>query len=91
MTAIREAVEEALRREGQRVWHVEGSASSGGRSADRSGGQRSASSDVSEPLAWLLIDCGDVVVHVFNPSAREFYQLERLWADAPHLSPDSHA
>ena len=87
MSAIRDAVEEALRREGQRVWHVEG----GGRPAERPSGKRSSSSDASGSLAWLLIDCGDVVVHVLNPPAREFYQLERLWADAPHLSPDSHA
>lgn len=33
---------------------------------------------------WVLIDYVDFVVHVFHPSLREFYQLERLWADAPH-------
>ena len=32
---------------------------------------------------WGLIDFVDFVVHVFHPSLREFYQLERLWADAP--------
>ena len=32
---------------------------------------------------WVLIDYIDFVVHVFHPSAREFYQLERLWGDAP--------
>ncbi|MBI2401543.1 MAG: ribosome silencing factor [Gemmatimonadetes bacterium] len=32
---------------------------------------------------WVLIDFVDFVVHVFHPSLREFYQLERLWADAP--------
>ena len=34
---------------------------------------------------WVLIDYIDFVVHVFHPSAREFYQLERLWGDAPNL------
>jgi ribosome-associated protein len=35
---------------------------------------------------WVLVDFVDFVVHVFHPAAREFYQLERLWADAPlHL------
>jgi len=32
---------------------------------------------------WVLLDFVDWVVHVFHPSAREFYQLERLWGDAP--------
>ena len=29
---------------------------------------------------WLLLDFGDVIVHVFAPEEREFYQLEELWA-----------
>jgi ribosome-associated protein len=35
---------------------------------------------------WVLIDYIDFVVHVFHPAAREFYQLERLWGDAPVLA-----
>jgi ribosome-associated protein len=35
---------------------------------------------------WVLLDFVDFVIHVFHPQAREFYQLERLWGDAPsHL------
>ncbi len=34
---------------------------------------------------WVLIDYIDVVIHVFHPALREFYQLERLWGDAPTL------
>ena len=35
---------------------------------------------------WVLLDYVDFVVHVFHPSLREFYQLERLWGDAPALA-----
>jgi ribosome-associated protein len=35
---------------------------------------------------WVLLDYIDFVVHVFHPAAREFYQLERLWGDAPTLA-----
>ncbi len=34
---------------------------------------------------WILLDFIDVVVHVFTPSARDFYRLETLWGDVPRL------
>jgi len=36
--------------------------------------------------AWTLLDYGDVVVHIFNPEKREFYDLDRLWGDAPEIT-----
>jgi ribosome-associated protein len=35
---------------------------------------------------WILLDFGDLVVHVFQPQERAFYRLEKLWGDAPRLS-----
>jgi len=34
---------------------------------------------------WVLVDLGDVVVHVFSEDAREYFGLERLWGDAQEL------
>lgn len=34
---------------------------------------------------WMLLDCGDVIVHIFGPLEREFYRLERLWSTAPSV------
>ena len=34
---------------------------------------------------WVLADYGDLVVHIFQTAARDFYALERLWGDAPRL------
>lgn len=36
-------------------------------------------------LRWVLLDYGDFVIHVFQPTEREFYRLEKLWSDAPRL------
>jgi ribosome-associated protein len=31
---------------------------------------------------WVLIDAGDIIVHIFRPEVREFYQLEKMWMPA---------
>ena len=36
-------------------------------------------------LTWVLMDYGDFVVHLFDPTTRAFYELERLWRDVPRL------
>ena len=60
ITAIHEAIEDALKEEGIRPHHREGDLDSG----------------------WLLIDFGDVIVHIFAPAEREYYQLDELWSQA---------
>ena len=36
---------------------------------------------------WILIDYGDLIVHIFAQEEREFYDLERLWSDALQVAP----
>jgi ribosome-associated protein len=43
------------------------------------------SDEGSTASGWLLIDYGDVIVHVLDVDQRSFYRLEELWADAPTL------
>ena len=40
---------------------------------------RSAKLEGKDQGDWVLIDAGDVIVHVFRPEVREFYQLEKMW------------
>jgi len=37
---------------------------------------------------WVLMDYGDVIIHIFYQPVREFYDLEGLWIDAPKISID---
>jgi ribosome-associated protein len=40
----------------------------------------------SDTGRWVLVDFVDFVVHVFHPSMRSYYQIERLWGDAPAVA-----
>jgi ribosome-associated protein len=41
-----------------------------------------------ESQSWILLDYGDLVVHLFQPDARDFYDLENLWGDAEDVPLD---
>lgn len=63
VTAIADAVQEALKAEHLRPTHIEG--------YDRA--------------EWVLMDYFDFIIHVFTPSTREFYSLDRLWGQAERI------
>lgn len=50
---------------------------------NRGSGLRPVNVEGARGGRWILVDYFDFVVHVFHPAAREFYQLEHLWGDAP--------
>ena len=54
---------------------------------------RSAKVEGLPAADWVLIDAGDVIVHLFRPEVRSFYNLERMWAfgEAPPAPNPAHA
>ena len=74
LDALKDHIEGELAQQGCAVRHIEGAASTGGppRASERG-------------LRWILMDCGDIIVHLLDQPTRAFYRLEDLWADAPRL------
>jgi len=51
-------------------------------------GSRPLHAEGQAESGWLLLDYGDVLMHVFSEDTRAYYALERLWGDAPSLPVD---
>jgi ribosome-associated protein len=71
--AIAEGIEEGLKKEGAEVHFSRNLKTLGGLQYSQANG------------TWVLLDMGDVVVHIFEPQSREFYALEHLWQDAAKI------
>ena len=52
----------------------------------RKSGRRPLHTEGYSAAEWILLDYGDFIVHVFNPTSRKFYDLERLWRDARRVA-----
>ncbi|KAA2312893.1 ribosome silencing factor [Pseudooceanicola sediminis] len=50
---------------------------------------RTAKIEGKETGDWVLIDTGDIIVHVFRPEVREFYQLEKMWLQPGSAAPSA--
>ena len=73
ISALQDHIDTTLTRHQCPVAHTEGTWSSG------------SVGSFTRELQWVLMDCGEIVVHLLNQPAREFYRLEDLWADAPRV------
>jgi ribosome-associated protein len=59
------------------------------RQVAEAGGPRPLRVEGLDDLRWVLLDYGDFVVHVFLQEARDYYELERLWADVPKIGEEA--
>ena len=71
--ALKDHIEAVLSSQGWPVWHIEGDAAA------------APSRGFTHEPQWVLMDYGDIVVHLMDQQARSFYQLEQLWGDAPRV------
>lgn len=55
----------------------------------RDGGRRPLHVEGERRSEWVLMDYGEVVIHVFTEERRAYYGLEGLWGDAPHLDAEA--
>ena len=69
--ALKDHLEGVLSRYECPVWHTEGAASGTGA--------------FNEGPQWVLMDFGEIVVHLLDQQTRKFYRLEDLWGDAPRV------
>lgn len=53
----------------------------------REAGYRDIKIEGLEGGDWVLVDTGDIIVHIFHPEIREFYNLEKIWVDADKQDP----
>ena len=77
ITALTDHIEAVLQQQGVRVWHTEGAVTKAG----------TFGTFTNDPH-WVLMDCGDLVVHLLDQQGRAFYRLEDLWADALRIPID---
>lgn len=53
--------------------------------AAKQAGERGVRTEGVNDVSWVLVDLSDVILHLFDAEHRDFYQLARLWADAPRV------
>ncbi len=80
------APDRSVRSRGRRERHVE-PADQGARHSVREkvkeAGGDIISTEGEEVGEWVLVDCGDAVVHILQPALRQYYNLEEIWGDKP--------
>lgn len=57
----------------------------------REAGARALSVEGYATGGWILMDYGDFLLHIFQEERRSFFALERLWGDAPEITPELRA